>query len=231
MARYNPAQRYIRTLDSQQSRTAMTSLLNNVARYFNSENTLIEQDWSMLNTDQIYHIRERLRRQRKAPSTINAYLAALIGVAKQCWQMNLIDIETYQHIKEIKRSKGSRINTGRALKLDELNAMLDHCIAEEGPIALRDGTLIALVYGAGLRRHEAVRIQLKDYSRNKATIRVVRKGDKERINALNSRLIDIIECWLDERGRQPGPLFNRIRRGGNITEHPISPQTVYDIII
>ena len=57
------------------------------------------------------------------------------------------------------------------------------------------------------------------------------RGNKERINALNPRVIDLIECWLDERGRHPSPLFNRIRRGGNITEDSISPQTVYDIII
>lgn len=231
MAKINPAQRYIRSLESEQSRTAMTSLLNNVARYFDPEKTLAELDWSMLTADHVYKLRDRMNRQKKSPSTINCYLAALKGVAHQCWKMHLIDVESYQQIKDIKRSKGSRIAKGRALALDELNAMLDNCIAQEGPIAMRDGTLIALVYGAGLRRHEAVGIQLGDYSRDKATIQVVGKGNKERINALNDRVIDIIECWLDERGRHPGPLFNRIRRGGNITDQPISPQTVYEIII
>ncbi len=117
------------------------------------------------------------------------------------------------------------------MALDELNTMLDNCMAQDGPIAMRDGSLIALVYGAGLRRHEAIGIQLSDYSQEKANIRVVGKGNKERINALNDRVIDIIECWLDERGRHPGPLFNRIRRGGNITDQPISSQTVYEIIV
>jgi len=229
--KHNPAQRYLRTLESEQSRTAVTSLLNNVARCFDPEKTLLEVDWSLLSADFIYTLRDRMRHRNRSPSTINAYLAALKGVAKQCWQMHLIDVQTYQEIKEIKRSKGSRVAKGRALSIEELNAMLDYCMTEDGPIALRDATLIALVYGAGLRRHEAVRLELNDYSPNKTQIRVVGKGNKERVNALNNRVIDIIECWLDERGRHPGPLFNRIRRGGNITEQPISPQTVYDIII
>ena len=37
MAKNKPAQQYIRSLESEQSRTAMTSLLNTVARYFDPE--------------------------------------------------------------------------------------------------------------------------------------------------------------------------------------------------
>jgi len=61
MAKNNPAQRYIRTLESEQSRTAMTSLLNNVARYFDSEKTLAELDWSILSADSVYKLRDRMR--------------------------------------------------------------------------------------------------------------------------------------------------------------------------
>ncbi len=57
------------------------------------------------------------------------------------------------------------------------------------------------------------------------------KGNKERVNPLNNRVIDIIETWLDERGRSAGPIFVRILKGGKITALPMTDKTVYNIII
>ena len=227
----NPAQRYLKTLESEQSRVSLSSLLNVAAGYFQPGKNLKTMDWSVLDSDLVYSLRDWLKRENKAPSTINTYLSALKGVAKECWNLKLIDVETYQQVKEIKRSKGSRISKSRALAINELNQLLDHCMAEEGPIAMRDATLIALVYGAGLRRHEAVALELVSYKRKTQNMRVIGKRNKERTNALNNRVIDILECWLDERGREPGPLFVRIRKGGKISNEPISTQTVYDIVV
>lgn len=231
MAKLNPAQRYLKTLDSDKSRVSLSSLLNVVAGYLQPGTTLESLDWSIVDSDAVYSLRDWLKGQNKAPSTINTYISALKGVAKECWQLKLIDIETYQQIKEIKRTKGTRVPKSRALDLDELNLLLDHCMAEDGPIAMRDATLIALVYGAGLRRHEAVALEVKSYKRKSQSVRAIGKGNKERTNALNDRVIDILECWLDERGREPGPLFVRIRKGGKISNEPISTQTVYDIVV
>ena len=227
----NPAKRYLLSLESEQSRSSMNSLLNVAAGYFEPDADLSTYDWSLLNIDDVYRLRDSLRRKKKAPSTINTYLAALKGVAKEAWRLKLISIDNYQQIKEIKRAKGARESTSRALSLKELNDMLDHCMVLEGIIAMRDAALIALVYCAGLRRHEAAGLILSGYSKRQAKITVIGKGNKERSNPLNSRVIDIIECWLDERGRKPGPLFTRVFKGNRITELSISPQTVYDIIV
>ncbi len=227
----NPAKRYLLSLESEQSRSSMKSLLNVAAGYFERDADLSNYDWSLLDIEDVYRLRDSLRRKKKAPSTINTYLAALKGVAKEAWRLKLISIDNYQQIKEIKRAKGSRESTSRALSLKELNDMLDHCMVLEGVIAMRDAALIALVYGAGLRRHEAAGLMLSDYSKRQTKITVIGKGNKERSNPLNSHVIDIIECWIDERGRKPGPLFTRVFKGNRITELSISPQTVYDIII
>lgn len=68
-----------------------------------------------------------------------------------------------QHINEVKRVKGTREPKGRALSLDVLNTILDQCMSQDGLIAMRDAALIALVYGAGLRRSEAASLQLSAY--------------------------------------------------------------------
>lgn len=152
-------------------------------------------------------------------------------MAKQAFIIRLIDKDQYLRITFVERSKGGARETGRALTIKELNKMIDHCISTDGIIAMRDGCIIALMYGAGLRREEVVNLQLSSYKRSNGTISILGKGNKHRINPLNNKVVDILETWINERGRHPGPLFLRIRKGDRITDSPITDKTVYDIII
>lgn len=231
MTQNNPAWRYLQSLESTSSRTSMQSILNIACNFFENGKTIDTYDWSQLNSDLLLELRDILKKNKKSPATINTYLSALKSVSKQAWRLKLINIENYEYIKEIRRVKGSRVTKSRSLSLNELNTLLDYCMAKDGAIAMRDACLIALGYGAGLRRHEAVGLQISDYDKNKRNIRVLGKGNKERINPLNPRIIDILECWLDERGRHPGALFLRVRKGNNITGDALSTQSVYDIVV
>lgn len=222
---------YLLSLQSEQSRVTMASLLNVVAFKLQKKKTHQQVDWSQLNYEQILMLLSDLSTQGKSPATINVYLSALKGVAKEAWRKKLIDVESYQHIKEIKRIKGSRSVKGRALELSELNQLIDYCMMQDGVIAMRDAAVVALVYGAGLRRHEAANLLLSDLNLEDATLRVLGKGNKERVNALHSRILEILDVWLSERGLEPGPLFLRARKGNKLINEPISGQTVYDIII
>lgn len=222
---------YLLSLQSKQSRVTMSSLLNVMAKMLQKKKRHQDVDWSQLHYERILVLLSELSDQGKSPATINVYLSALKGVAKESWRKKLIDVESYQHIKEIRRIKGSRSIKGRALDLDELNKLIDYCMAQEGVIAMRDAAVIALVYGAGLRRHEAAGLMLADLNTQEGSIKVLGKGNKERVNALHDRNLDIIFTWLDERGLAPGPLFLRARKGNKLVNEPISGQTIYDIVI
>lgn len=228
--RNNPAETYLLSLQSKHSRETMKSLLNNAASAMSDGEDLYSIDWSCLDYKSILSYLDSLIQDEKAPSTINTYLSGLKGVAREAWREKLITVEDYQHIKEIRRIKGHRNASGRALDLSELNTMIDHCMTGEGPLAMRDAAMIALVYGAGLRRHEAVKLEIKDYRRRDETITVIGKGNKERTNPLNARVVDILECWLSERGHDEGPIFVRVYKGGKVTNFGLTPQTVYDVI-
>jgi len=222
---------YLLSLQSKQSRVTMKSLLNVIGYKLQNQKTHETVDWSKLDYEIILMLLSDLSEEGKSPATINVYLSALKGVAKEAWRKKLISVEDYQHIKEIKRIKGTRSIKGRALDLDELNQLIDYCMQQEGVIAMRDAAVIALVYGAGLRRHEAAGLLLSDLNIKEGFIKVLGKGNKERINALHDRNLDILHVWLDERGFAPGPLFLRARKGNRLINEPISGQTIYDIII
>ncbi|MDP7592304.1 MAG: tyrosine-type recombinase/integrase [Litorilituus sp.] len=222
---------YILSLQSKQSRVTMTSMLNVITHKLAKKKYHHDMDWSILHYEKILMLLAELSSEGKSPATINVYLSALKGVAKESWRKGLITVEAYQHIKEVKRIKGTRSIKGRALELKELNTLIDYCMAQDGVIAMRDAAVISLVYGAGLRRHEAAGLMLSDLDVNEGTLKVLGKGNKERVNALHNRNLDIIHTWLDERGLTPGPLFLRARKGNKLVNEPISGQTIYDIII
>ncbi len=228
---YNPAEIYLASLRSVKSRAGMESLLNCTVAYFDEDATTDDFEWSTLSYPDVLQFMGWLFEEEKTPNTINTYLAAIKGVAKEAWKLNVMEIDQYHRIKEIKRVPGSRIDKGRALSTKELNTMIDHCMAQEGSIAMRDACLIALTYSAGLRREEASLLPLAAYNKSEMKLSIHGKGNKERVNTLNNRVIDIVETWLDDRGRQPGPLFVRIYKGGKLTLEPITDKTVYNIIV
>ena len=90
------------------------------------------------------------------------------------------------------------------------------------PEGLRDHALLELLYACGLRISEALRLDLDDISLDQATVRVVGKGDRERmlpvgalaIIALERYLVAVRPAWLERAinhdpraGRRGGPLF------------------------
>lgn len=228
---YNPASIYLSSLRSSKSRDGMRSLLNQAAAYFEKGMAFDTYDWTVLTYPQVLTFISYLFDKNRAPNTINTYLAAIKGVVKEAWKLGIMGIEQYHRIKEINRVSGSRVNTGRALSMDELNSMIDHCIAHEGPIAMRDACVVALVYSAGLRREEAAELSLAAYNKADMKLTIKGKGNKERVNPLNNRVIDIMETWLDERGRHAGPLFVRVLKGGKVTKKSMTDKSIYNIII
>ena len=61
---------------------------------------------------------------------------------------------------------------------------------------LRDRTLIELLYAAGLRISEALRLDLEDVSLDGAFVRVIGKGDKERLVPIGEVAIDVLRIWI-----------------------------------
>jgi integrase/recombinase XerC len=101
------------------------------------------------------------------------------------------------------------------LSLDEARDSLD---AGPGPDAsgARDHALIEVLYGSGLRVAEGCGLDLDDLDEGRRTVRVVGKGDKERVVPIGERALEALDAYLAVRGRRRGALFLN-RRGGRLT--------------
>ena len=68
---------------------------------------------------------------------------------------------------------------------------------EEDPALLwRDIALMELLYGSGLRISEALSLDIQDYRNGHKSIKVMGKGEKERIVPLSDSCIIVLEKWL-----------------------------------
>src|SRR5262249_44058397 len=126
--------------------------------------------------------------------------------------------------------KGQSAPRGRALKPGELTALFAACHATTAQGA-RDAALLAVLYGAGLRRAEAVALEGKDYSPEDGTL-VVRegKGRRSRTVYITNGARDALAAWLDVRGNEPGPLFQAVDKAGNVQPRMLTAGAVYVIL-
>ena len=170
----------------------------------------------------------RLREAGAAPATVNAVLSALKGVARCAWHTGLMTVEEYQRVDDVRGVRGSRLPRGRALTGEEISSLLRACERAPGPAGGRDACLVALLAGAGLRRAEAVSLDLGHYCRRDHSLRVTGKGDKERLVYLeDGGTRRALNAWLRERGDEPGPLLCPVSKQGTIVLRRLSAQAVY----
>ncbi len=113
------------------------------------------------------------------------------------------------------------------LAVDEVAALLD-APDPDAPAGIRDRALLELLYAAGLRVSEAVGLDRQDIQLDAGFVRVIGKGDKERLVPVGDVAIEAIERYLaavrdpwltaaHARGvpldheRRGGPLFVSVR--------------------
>ncbi|MFC6674014.1 tyrosine-type recombinase/integrase [Marinobacterium aestuariivivens] len=167
----------------------------------------------------------------RAPATINTYLSALKGVALEAWTLKQIDTDAYQHIRQIKNVRGSRLSKGRALAPEEIRQLFFTCESDSSAIGVRDAAIFGILLGCGLRRTEVVDLDYSSYDPRERSLKVIGKGNKERIAYLPDGAYRRLELWVEDvRGDIPGPLFIRIRRFDDLTYTRLSSQAIYHIL-
>ena len=213
------------------SRIAMASTLSVITRMVsNSEASIETFPWQSLRYQHISALRSQLA-EIYSPSRANGCLAALRGVMKECWQLGLITADEYNRIKAVPPVRGERLPKGRALSRGEIRTLFLECAKDQTQAGARDAALLAILYGCGLRRSEAVALDLKDYDQQNKSLKVrAGKGNKERMVYLTSGSERALNNWLDIRGTIEGPIFFRIIKGDHIANKRLTDQAIMWIL-
>ena len=219
----HPAALYLASLSTSAGRESMRWALATAAWLLGEDNPRVTP-WHLIRYPHMTALRT-LVTERYAPHTGNRIMAAVRGVLRRAWILDLIDTESYQRTLEVPRIRGERLPAGRALDEGEVHALFSAC-ANASPVAVRDAALIAILLGCGLRRAEAAQLDLAHLDRTAATLRVLGKGNRERINHLNAGARAALDAWLKLRGDRPGPLLCPVMRNGEIVYQRLRTETI-----
>ena len=154
--------------------------------------------WSASPDAAIGYLAARTRRGRPhdpglAPSSLRRRAAALKGFYRFAYGEGLITRDVAAHLD---LPRPSRL-LPETLTVAETERLLEAAGDENSrqPQGLRDRALLELLYAAGLRISEATGLDRDDLSTDGAFVRVIGKGDKERLVPVGDVALDWLARW------------------------------------
>lgn len=188
-------------------------------------------NWPALRYKHTAALRAALQ-QKYAPATVNKFLGGLRRVLKEAHMLELMDSQDYARAIAVKGIFVTTELRGRALSFKEITALLEVCLNDENRLmGARDAALMAILRGGGLRREEAVNLDLKDLNDSTGALKVrCGKGGKDRTVYLPAGLLALVEDWLNIRGSGKGAILCHIRKGGTVVVRRLTPQSVWAIL-
>jgi integrase/recombinase XerD len=175
--------------------------------------------WDRSEDAAVRYLAARTRRGRPhdpglAPTSLRRRAASLRGFYRFTFGEGVITIDVAQHIDLPKQPR---------LLPDTLTVAEVEALLEAAP-DVRARALLELLYAAGLRVSEATGLDREDLSLDGGFVRVIGKGDRERLVPVGDVALDWLRLWIDEArpvllelGRagteRGGPLFVGDRGG------------------
>jgi integrase/recombinase XerD len=123
----------------------------------------------------------------KSPRSISRYLSGFRQFYRWLVREGVISEDPCALIESPKLGRG----LPKALTESQVEALLDAPEVAK-PIGLRDRTMLELMYAAGLRVSELVQLELVNLNLNQGVLRVMGKGNKERLVPLGEEA----NAWL-----------------------------------
>jgi integrase/recombinase XerD len=139
------------------------------------------------------------------PASLRRKAAAIRAFYRFCYAEELIDVDVAGLI-DLPRQVQRLPDT---LDASEVGELLDAAGGDD-LVGRRDRALLELLYAAGLRVSEALALDREDISLAGGFVRVIGKGDRERLLPLGDIAVDAIGAYLEDRdlhaaGETPDP--------------------------
>jgi integrase/recombinase XerD len=152
------------------------------------------RDWAAGPEAAQRYLAARTRRGRRrdpglAPTSLRRRAAAIRGFYRFAFGEGIIERDIAAHL-DLPRMPRLLPETLTVVEVERL-------LGAPPPEALRDRALLELLYAAGLRISEALRLDLEDVSLDGAFVRVIGKGDRERLVPVGEVALEAIRAWLD----------------------------------
>ena len=124
-------------------------------------------------------------------TTINRKITSIKTFLIWCIEKNYLESTSLKSVKNLKAEK----KLPNVLTANYINELLNS-LPSKDPKDIRDKAILELMYSSGLRVSEVSNLSIKDVKDNKS-IKVLGKGNKERVLPITSRAYDVINKYIE----------------------------------
>lgn len=190
-------QDYERYLHSERQLSAHT--VHNYLYELNRASTLLPKDVTLLNVGREHwqQVLAKLHRKGLSPRSLSLCLSAIKQWGEFLLREGMIAVNPAKGLSAPKQAKPLPKN----MDVDSLTHLLE--IEGTDPLTLRDKAMMELFYSSGLRLAELAALNLSSVQYDLREVRVLGKGNKERIVPVGSYAIKALEAWLVCRQQIP----------------------------
>jgi integrase len=180
----------------------------------------------------VQQYKSMLFEKQLAPSTINQRLAAVRRLAFEAADNGLLDPSIAAAIGRVQGVRSCGIRLGHWLGQEDVERLL-RVPGGESIRALRDGAILALLFGGGLRRSEATIVTVEQFrmiEERWVIVDLTGKHGRVRSVPIPSWTKNAVDEWTKAAGITTGVLFRQIDKCGYVRMEPLGPQTIYNIV-
>ena len=177
------------------------------------------------------HLRSWLANQQSkgaARSTIIRRVASVKAFTYWAHEKGWIERDIGLHLMAPKPQR----SLPKTIKVNDMKVAfnsLESVISDtEDPLHMRDLAMVELLYSSGIRVSELTGLDLKDIDFERNTIRVIGKGNRERVTPFGIPAQKALENWIEKRGELVAATESALfigRRGKRI-----DPRTVREVV-
>lgn len=135
-------------------------------------------------------------------------------------------------IARVKGAVGQGVRLGTWLTIDQAERLIS-APDPATPKGRRDGALLALLIGCGLRRKEAAAITLEHIQQREARwviLDLVGKGRPLRSVPMPSWVKAAIDAWIGPAGITTGLILRAINKGGKVAGESMTAQSIFEVV-
>ena len=161
-----------------------------------------------------------LSSQRITGRSIGRKLSALRGLFQEALNQRLIESNPATNVRAPKAGK----HLPNTLSPDAMQRLLDSPIDPNDIEAIRDQAIYELLYSSGLRLAEALGLTISDVHGIPEELRILGKGNKERIVPVGKKARDALSQWMEQRSEWDRAQTDRLfitKKGQSV-----SPRTI-----
>ena len=166
-----------------------------------------------------------LKENKVVSKSVNRKISSLKSFFKYQLRLKKITVNPVATVSSLKVSK----RLPSFVDEKSIHNLLNHDFFPASFEGKTDYLIFEILYQTGIRRSELINLKESDINKNSGTIKVLGKGNKERIIPVNNQLVRIVDEYILEKRNEFPELISPellVSKKGK----PLNPKYVYNIV-